>query len=154
MMKIKMISLALLITFVLMGCGNNKLDLEAVTKIEIYDWENKDLIHTIEDASFIEDLVTKLNKAKGEKISDTADIAMLPYKVHFTNKEDTGLVLGFDQTEDESHFMDYENSIRYIVDITLPNVPLTTISPKSKEEIDEENKKELELEKQHQNDSE
>lgn len=153
-MKIKMISLALLITFVLMGCGNNKLDLEAVTKIEIYDWENKDLIHTIEDASFIEDLVTKLNKAKGEKISDTADIAMLPYKVHFTNKEDTGLVLGFDQTEDESHFMDYENSIRYIVDITLPNVPLTTISPKSKEEIDEENKKELELEKQHQNDSE
>ncbi|MGD6774669.1 hypothetical protein [Sutcliffiella horikoshii] len=153
-MRIKMISVLLLITFVTMGCGNNNLDLEGATKIEVYDWENKDLIHTIEDASFIDDLVTKLNKAKGEKISDTADIAMLPYKVHLTNKEDTVLVLGFDQTEDESHFMDYENSIRYIVDITLPNVPLTTISPKSKEEIDEENKKELELEKQHQNDSE
>ncbi|WP_010194786.1 hypothetical protein [Bacillus sp. m3-13] len=149
-MKIKMISVLLLITFVTMGCGNNKLVLEGVTKIEVYDWENKDLIHTIEDASFIDDLVTKLNKAKGEKISDTADIAMLPYKVHLTNKEDTVLVLGFDQTEDESHFMDYENSIRYIVDITLPNVPLTTATPKTKEEIEEENKKELELKKQNQ----
>lgn len=133
-----------------MGCGNNNLDLEGATRIEIYDWENKDLIHTIEDASFIEGLVTKLNKANGEKISDTADIAMLPYKVHLTNKEDTVLVLGFDQTEDESHFMDYENSIRYIVDITLPNVPLTTATPKTKEEIEEENKKELELKKQNQ----
>lgn len=133
-----------------MGCGNNNLDLEGATRIEIYDWENKDLIHTIEDASFIKDLVTKLNKANGEKISDTADIAMLPYKVHLTNKEDTVLVLGFDQTEDESHFMDYENSIRYIVDITLPNVPLTTATPKTKEEIEVENKKELELKKQNQ----
>ncbi|ART77156.1 hypothetical protein B4U37_14350 [Sutcliffiella horikoshii] len=149
-MRMKMISVLLLITFVTMGCGNNNLDLEGATRIEIYDWENKDLIHTIEDASFIEGLVTKLNKANGEKISDTADIAMLPYKVHLTNKEDTVLVLGFDQTEDESHFMDYENSIRYIVDITLPNVPLTTATPKTKEEIEEENKKELELKKQNQ----
>lgn len=149
-MKIKMISLALLIMFVLMGCVHNKLDLEGATKIDIYNWENKDLIHTIEDASFIENLVTKLNKANGEKISDTADIAMLPYKVHFKNKEETILELGFDQTKDEAHFMDYENSIRYMVDITLPNVPLTTASPKTKEEIEEENKKELELEKQNQ----
>ncbi|WP_404428613.1 hypothetical protein [Sutcliffiella horikoshii] len=88
-MKIKMISLALLIMFVLIGCVPNKLDLEGATKIDIYNWENKDLIHTIEDASFIENLVTKLNKANGEKISDTADIAMLPYKIHFKNKEGT-----------------------------------------------------------------
>lgn len=92
-MKRKMISLALLITFVLTGCGNNKLDLEGATKIEIYNWENKDLIHSIEDATFIEGLVTRLNKANGEKISDTADIAMLPYKVHFKNQEETILEL-------------------------------------------------------------
>ncbi|WP_226679976.1 hypothetical protein [Sutcliffiella horikoshii] len=150
MMKIKIISMVLLLSFVLMGCGNNNLNLEGATRIEVYDWENKSLIHTMEDTSSIDDLVTKLNKADGEKISDTADIAMLPYKIQFKNKEDTILELGFDQTEDESHYMDYENSVRYIVDITVPNVPLSTASPKTKEEIDEENKKELELKKQNQ----
>lgn len=119
MMKIKIISMLLLLSFVLMGCGNNNLDLEGATKIEVYDWENKDLIHTMEDASSIEDLVTKLNKANGEKIHDTADIAMLPYKVHFKNKEETILELGFDQKKDEAHFMDYENTVRYVVK-TLP----------------------------------
>lgn len=149
-MKIKIISIVLLLSFVLMGCGNNKLNLEGATRIEVYDWENIELVDNIEDVTFIENLITKLDKANGEKISDTADIARLPYKVHFKNKEETIMELGFDQTKDESHFMDYENNIRYIVDSTLPNVPLTSASPKTKEEIEEENKKELELEKQHQ----
>ncbi|WNF38885.1 hypothetical protein RJD24_10880 [Bacillaceae bacterium IKA-2] len=149
-MKIKMVYLALLISFVLIGCQNNKLNLEGITHIEVYNWQSKELLKTIDDASFIENLVTNLNKANGEEISDTADIAILPYEIVFKNKEQTIMELGFDQIENKSHFMDYENSIRYTLDITLPNIPLATTSPMTKEEIEEGNKKEKELEKQYQ----
>lgn len=149
-MKIKIVSLVLLISFVLIGCQNNKLNLEGITNIEVYNWENKELVKIIDDASFIENLVTELNKANGEEISDTADIAILPYEIVFKNKEQTIIELGFDQTENEAHFMDYENSIRYTLDITLPNIPLATTSPMTIEEIEEANKKEKELEKQYQ----
>ncbi|MGD6831238.1 hypothetical protein ACQCT5_03685 [Sutcliffiella halmapala] len=149
-MKIKIVSLVLLISFVLIVCQNNKLNLEGITNIEVYNWENKELVKIIDDASFIENFVTELNKANGEEISDTADIAILPYEIIFKNKEQTIIELGFDQTENEAHFMDYENSIRYTLDITLPNIPLATTSPMTKEEIEEANKKEKELEEQYQ----
>lgn len=57
----------------LTGCENTKLNLEGVTKIEVYDWQNNELIKTIEDSAFIEVLVAKLNQATGEIMSDTAD---------------------------------------------------------------------------------
>lgn len=149
-MKIKIVSLILLISFVLIGCQTNKLDLEGITNIEVYNWQNKELVKNIDDASFIENLVTKLNKANGEEISDTADIGILPYEIVFKNKEQTIMELGFGQTEGEAHFMDYENSISYTLDITLPNIPLATTSPITKEEIEEGNKKEKELEEEYQ----
>ncbi|MFS0673453.1 hypothetical protein AB1K81_09630 [Ornithinibacillus sp. 179-J 7C1 HS] len=57
--------------------------------------------------------------------------------------------LGFDQTKDIAHFMDYENSTRYTVDVTLPNIPRIKTTPMTKEEI-KEGKKEQELEEQYQ----
>lgn len=147
-MKIRMVYLVLLISLVLIACQNKELNSEGITNIEVYNWQNKELVKTIEDTSFIENLVTKLNKANGEEISDTADIAILPYEIVFKNKEQTIMELGFDQTLDEAHFMDYENSIRYTLDITLPNIPLAITSPMTKEEMKQGNKSEKELEEQ------
>ncbi|WP_412976437.1 hypothetical protein [Ornithinibacillus sp. 179-J 7C1 HS] len=45
--------------------------------------------------------------------------------------------------------MDYENSTRYTVDVTLPNIPRIKTTPMTKEEI-KEGKKEQELEEQYQ----
>jgi hypothetical protein len=47
MEKIKLVSIAL-IFFILIGCQNNNLNLsDEVTSIDVYEWDNEELIATI-----------------------------------------------------------------------------------------------------------
>ena len=120
MVKIRIVSVAL-IFFILLGCQNKSLNLdEDVTKVDVYNWESEELIKSFEDTAFIESLVNKLNNAKGEKISDTSDIAAPPYKITFKNKTGILMELGLFQTESEARFMDIDNEIMYTVDTTIP----------------------------------
>ncbi len=120
MVKIRIVLVAL-IFFILLGCQNKSLNLdEDVTKVDVYNWKSEELIKSFEDTAFIESLVNKLNNAKGEKISDTSDIAAPTYKITFKNKTEILMELGLFQTESEARFMDIDNEIMYTVDTTSP----------------------------------
>lgn len=120
MMKIRIVSVALIFC-ILLGCQNKSLNLdEDVTRVDVHNWESEELIKSFEDTAFIESLVNKLNNAKGAAISDTSDIAAPPYKITFKNKTEILIELGLFQTENESRFMDIDNEIMYTVDTTIP----------------------------------
>ncbi|MFZ3590109.1 hypothetical protein ACOI1C_12710 [Bacillus sp. DJP31] len=119
-MRIKLILLLFLFSIVLIGCQSNSLNLnEDVTKVEVYNWEDKKQIKSFEDTSLINSLVTKLNKAHGEKMSDTSDIAAPTYKIIFKNKEETMMRLGLSQSESEAYFTELDSEIMYIIDLAL-----------------------------------
>lgn len=118
---------------------------EEITRIEVYTRENKEPIKIFDNASFIEKLMTKLNNATAEKISDTSEIAIPPYKVKFKNKEKSLIELGFHQTENGAYYLDSDNQVRYTINMPLPDVPLETNSM-TEEEIEKLNKKERKLE--------
>ncbi|WP_226669650.1 hypothetical protein [Metabacillus litoralis] len=120
-MKIKHVSMLFLLIFVMVGCQTNSLNLdEDVTKVEVYNWQNEELIKTFEDTSFIESLINNLNNANVEKMSDTFDIEVPPYQITFKNKEEIVMELGLYQTEIKAHFMDIDKEIMYIVDTPIP----------------------------------
>ncbi|MFS0673582.1 hypothetical protein [Ornithinibacillus sp. 179-J 7C1 HS] len=102
MKKIKLIYILLLFSFVLMGCQNNNLNLsDDVTSIEVYEWDSKEQVATIDDKGFIEELVKDLDNARTHSTANI-DWAMPDYKLLF--KHDSEVLFEIGYCKDEQNF--------------------------------------------------
>jgi hypothetical protein len=126
MLKFKSISvlLLLLLFFVLIGCQNYNFNLNKnVTNIEVYDWETKELITTISDKEFIEELVNKLNNTNTGSTANM-DFRSPDYKLLFKNDEETVYEIGYyNQVMNLSvkgRYWDFNGDVMYGVELPLP----------------------------------
>lgn len=95
MRKIKSISIILLLSLILIGCQNNNLNLtDEVTSIEVYEWDDENLIDTIVDKEFIEELVNKLEIARTHSTA-TIDWAGPDYKLLFKHNNEVMYEIGY-----------------------------------------------------------
>lgn len=86
MLKAQSIVVILLLAFFLSGCqANNVTPFTDATSIEVYDWNNEELIATIEDQDFIKDLEEALDQAETYG-TDAIDWAGPDYRLVFKNE--------------------------------------------------------------------
>ncbi|WP_181347581.1 hypothetical protein [Thalassobacillus sp. CUG 92003] len=66
MRKLTLAAILLLFSFLLIGCQNSNLNLgdDTVTRIDVYEWKSGELVATIDDTVFIEELVKELDRAR------------------------------------------------------------------------------------------
>ncbi|EDL66679.1 hypothetical protein [Bacillus sp. SG-1] len=81
MLRIKTISIPLILTLILIGCQDSNLNLNNdVTVIHVYKWDTEELIATIDDEEIIEDLVKELDNASTHS-TETIDWQLPDYKL-------------------------------------------------------------------------
>ncbi|SET47505.1 hypothetical protein SAMN05216389_11242 [Oceanobacillus limi] len=96
MQKIKVLSVCLLLSIILIGCQNiNNLNLnEDITHIEVYEWNSEKLMDTIEDQVFIEELTSELDNAKTHSTANI-DWAMPDYQLLFKDDNEVLYEIGY-----------------------------------------------------------
>ncbi|RPF50254.1 DUF5301 domain-containing protein [Aquisalibacillus elongatus] len=124
MAKTKLVFVLLLFSFILIGCQNNNLNLsDDVTSIEVYEWESQDLVATIEDKEFIEELVNELDRARTASTA-SMDFDSPDYEVHFNHNEETLFKMGYYKKvmnlEVEGRYWDFGEDRLYNVELQLP----------------------------------
>jgi hypothetical protein len=95
MLKIKSISVILLLAVILIGCQNNNLNLSNdVTRIQVYEWDSEKLIATINDKDFIEALIKELDNAKTHSTANI-DWSLPNYKLLFKHDSEVLYEIGY-----------------------------------------------------------
>lgn len=123
--KIKLISILLLFSFVLIGCQKSNLNLsDDVTSIEVYEWGSEELIATIDEKEFIEELVKKLDSARTASTA-SMDFESPDFDLHFNNNYgETLFKLGYYKKvmnlDVEGRYIDFSEDIVYNVELELP----------------------------------
>ncbi|WP_188208073.1 hypothetical protein [Alkalibacillus aidingensis] len=115
----------LFMLLVLFGCEKNNLELgQVVTSIEVYKWDNEELVTTISDDEFIDELIHKLNHA--DSITTANLDFMLPdYVIYLKHDEETLYELGYYMrtlklSGIDGKYLDFEADLFYDVDLALP----------------------------------
>ncbi|WP_142752161.1 hypothetical protein [Neobacillus piezotolerans] len=95
-MKIKLGSLILIFSLVLIGCQNKNLNLgKSVTEIKVVTWgETEEFVTSIKDEEFIRELIDKLNKAKTVTTAN-ADMEMPDFKLYFKHNKEVIYEIGY-----------------------------------------------------------
>ena len=123
--KIKLISILLLFSFVLIGCQKSNLNLsDDVTSIEVYEGGSEELIATIDEKEFIEELVKKLDSARTASTA-SMDFESPDFDLHFNNNYgETLFKLGYYKKvmnlDVEGRYIDFSEDIVYNVELELP----------------------------------
>ncbi|MFD1019537.1 hypothetical protein ACFQ2J_10175 [Thalassobacillus hwangdonensis] len=86
----------------------------------IYEWGSNKQIKAIDDPKTIDNLVSELNAARAESVSDTGDIASPDYRILFMNGEDSLKELGYYSSEAEDRYIDVKKEMLYVIDYSLP----------------------------------
>ncbi|NIK11714.1 DUF5301 domain-containing protein [Alkalibacillus almallahensis] len=125
MAKIKFASALLFFTFILIGCQNNNLDLnEEVTSIEVYEWDSEEIVATIDDQEFIEELVKELDSAKTASTAEMSIARGPDYEVHFNNNGQTLFQINYYKEVMnlgvEGRYQNFSEDIMYNVELRLP----------------------------------
>ena len=97
MFKVKHMRLlfSIFLFIILSSCSNNNLDSdEAVTYIEVYNYDEDTLVDTIEDEELIYNLVEKLDKASTHTTA-FMDFELPDYKLIFKNGEKEVYEIGY-----------------------------------------------------------
>ncbi|MEH7382630.1 hypothetical protein V7138_19355 [Bacillus sp. JJ1533] len=124
MAKIKLVSVLLLFSFFLIGCQNNTLSLsDDVKSIEVYEWGSDELVTTIDEKEFIEELVKELVNARTSSTA-SMDFESPDYEVHFNNDGETLFKMGYYKKvmnlDVEGLYWDFSEDIMYNVELQLP----------------------------------
>ncbi|MYL35658.1 hypothetical protein GLW05_18945 [Pontibacillus yanchengensis] len=124
MIKAKLISVLLLLPFILIGCQNNNLNLSKdVSNIEVYKWNSEELVVTIDDKEFIDELVKELDNAKTGSTANM-DFESPDFELHFKNENETLLEIGYYKKvmnlDVEGRYWDYSEDTMYNVELQLP----------------------------------
>ncbi|MYL54940.1 hypothetical protein GLW08_16520 [Pontibacillus yanchengensis] len=124
MIKAKLISVLLLLPFILIGCQNNNLHLSKdVSNIEVYKWNSEELVVTIDDKEFIDELVKELDNAKTGSTANM-DFESPDFELHFKNENETLLEIGYYKKvmnlDVEGRYWDYSEDTMYNVELQLP----------------------------------
>ncbi|GAA0497779.1 hypothetical protein GCM10008986_25990 [Salinibacillus aidingensis] len=125
MRKIKLISILLLFSLVLIGCQKSNLNLsDDVTSIEVYEWGSEEMVTTIDEKEFIEELVKELDSAKTASTA-SMDLALPDYDLHFNNNDgETLFTMGYYKKvmnlDVEGRYIDFSEDIMYNVELELP----------------------------------
>ncbi|WP_226036838.1 hypothetical protein [Aquibacillus saliphilus] len=100
-MKYKFLIMLLLVTFILIGCqspedNTSELDLKkkTITHIEVRSWESEELITTIDNQTFIDDLIIQISDSKHSSTA-TMDFRSPDYKMTFINEQEMVYQLGY-----------------------------------------------------------
>ncbi|MDQ0159601.1 hypothetical protein [Alkalibacillus salilacus] len=94
MQKLKIVIL-LIPFFLIMACGQENLNLnDTVTTIEIREWNQDEVVKTIEDEAFIEDLISELDQAETESTA-TMDYPLPGYELRFKQEDDIVFTIGY-----------------------------------------------------------
>lgn len=95
MLQNKYFSVLILLSLVLIGCQNTNLNLSRdITSIDVYEWKSEELVATIEDKEFIDELVKDLNNAKTSS-TESMDFADPEYKLLFKSLEEIIYEIGY-----------------------------------------------------------
>jgi tetrahydromethanopterin S-methyltransferase subunit B len=95
LLQIKYFSFLILLSLVLIGCQNTNLNLSGdVTSIDVYEWKSDELVATIDDKEFIDELVKELNGAVTSS-TESLDFADPEYKLLFKNQEEIIYEIGY-----------------------------------------------------------
>lgn len=95
MRKFNAVFVILLFAFFLMGCQNQNLNLrDEVTSIQVYEWDGDEVIETIDDKDFIEELVKDLKNAKTHSTA-SIDWALPEYKLFFLSGNEVLYEIGY-----------------------------------------------------------
>lgn len=124
LIKAKLISVLLLLPFILIGCQNNNLHLSKdVSNIEVYKWNSEELVVTIDDKEFIDELVKELDNAKTGSTANM-DFESPDFELHFKNENETLLEIGYYKKvmnlDVEGRYWDYSEDTMYNVELQLP----------------------------------
>lgn len=124
MAKIKLAYVFLLFSFVLIGCQNSNLNLsDDVTSIEVYEWGSDELVATIDEKEFIEELVIELDSARTASTA-SMDFESPDYELHFNNDGETLFKMGYYKKvmnlDVEGRYIDFSEDIMYNVELQLP----------------------------------
>lgn len=124
LIKAKLISVLLLLPFILIGCQNNNLNLSKdVSNIEVYKWNSEELVVTIDDKEFIDELVKELDNAKTGSTANM-DFESPDFELHFKNENETLLEIGYYKKvmnlDVEGRYWDYSEDTMYNVELQLP----------------------------------
>lgn len=95
---------------------------DSITSIEIYGFQNGELVSKIEDKEFIKKLIGELNEAKAA-YTGTMDFEDPDYRLRFQQDEKTVFQLGYFKEMMElgvnGHYLDYENEYLYEGELKL-----------------------------------
>ncbi|GGM41342.1 hypothetical protein GCM10011351_29390 [Paraliobacillus quinghaiensis] len=124
MPKIKSLFVVLLLSFILIGCQNNNLNLsEDVSSIEVYEWSSEELMATIDDKEFINELVKELDNAKTGTTSNM-DFESPDFRLHFKSGNETLFEMGYYKKvinlDVEGRYWDFSEDIMYNSELQLP----------------------------------
>ncbi|MEC5425712.1 hypothetical protein QGM71_19775 [Virgibacillus sp. C22-A2] len=124
MFNFKSVAVLFLLTIVLIGCQNSQLNLSGnVTSIEVTDWDNEELVSTISDEEFINELIVELESAVVGSTSGM-DFASPDYKLSFKNNEETIYELGYYnevmQLSVEGSYWSFNEQLMYQLLMPLP----------------------------------
>ncbi|GGD25268.1 hypothetical protein GCM10011389_36160 [Pontibacillus salipaludis] len=125
MLKAKSASVFLLFSFVLLGCQNNNLNLnKEVFSIEVYEWNSEELVSTIGEKEFIDELVKNLDHAKTGSTANM-NFESPDFELQFKNGNETLLEIGYYKKvmnlDVEGRYWDYREDTMYNVKLQLPN---------------------------------
>lgn len=95
---------------------------DSITSIEIYGFQNGELVSKIEDKEFIKKLIGELNEAEAA-YTGTMDFEDPDYRLRFQQDEKTVFQLGYFKEMMElgvnGHYLDYENEYLYEGELKL-----------------------------------
>lgn len=95
---------------------------DSITSIEIYGFQNGELVSKIEDKKFIKKLIGELNEAE-TAYTGTMDFEDPDYRLRFQQDEKTVFQLGYFKEMMElgvnGHYLDYENEYLYEGELKL-----------------------------------
>ncbi|WP_345239412.1 hypothetical protein [Pontibacillus salipaludis] len=125
MLKVKSAFVFLLFSFILLGCQTNNLNLnKEVFSIEVYEWNSEELVSTIDEKEFIDELVKNLDHAKTGSTANM-NFESPDFELHFKNGNETLLEIGYYKKvmnlDVEGRYWDYREDTMYNVKLQLQN---------------------------------